>query len=226
MKDNTSTIGAPKYAPLFEHMRPARPAGLSTEAQPAAARTLSEEIRERYREIVEADGKAWSPDRQTLEAIDTAARWLEDPAAPWCLILSGTPGNGKTTLLQALRAALRVRRARSVPNYYTALEVADYAENDRILFNSICKDFSFVALDDIGTEPPRIFLFGTERTPVKTALEERYSSRLRTILVTNLGPREIRDRYGDRVADRIRDAAIVPFAGASYRGRTINPAAV
>ncbi len=186
---------------------------------PERARTISpEEIFKHYGRLVSEDGKQLALDSQTRSALETAARWLQDPAAPWCLLLTGTPGTGKTTLLLAIRAALRAINARSVPDYYTALQVAEFNETDRVRYSAICRELSFVAIDDIGTEPARINLFGTERTPLKTALEERYSGRLRTILTTNLGPREIRARYGDRIADRINDAAIVPYSGASYRG--------
>ncbi len=186
--------------------------------RPAPRPITAEDIFQQYAQLVSEDGKTLDYDARTRHALETAARWLKDPSAPWCLLLTGTPGTGKTTLIQAIRAALRASGARSIPDCFTALQVAEFDETDRFRYNAICRDFSFVAIDDIGTESARLNHYGTERQPIRTALEERYSRRLRTILTTNLGPREIRARYGDRIEDRINDAAIVPYSGASYRG--------
>lgn len=120
--------------------------------RPAPRPITAEDIFQQYAQLVSEDGKTLDYDAQTRHALETAARWLKDPSAPWCLLLTGTPGTGKTTLIQAIRAALRASGARSIPDCFTALQVAEFDETDRFRYNAICRDFSFVAIDDIGTE--------------------------------------------------------------------------
>ena len=49
-------------------------------------------------------------------------------------------------------------------------------------------------------------------------LTRRYDEQLFTLLTTNLTPEGIRKRYGDRIADRLSEMAVViPFKNPSYR---------
>lgn len=203
----------------LERLRNSRASTEAPHRRPLPLPHISEAIRDNYREIVERSREAWIQDEKISEAIDKASRWLQDQQAPCFLILSGPPGTGKTTLLHAIHSALKEREARSIPDFFTALQIARFAESETSKYYAICEDLSFVAIDDIGTESARLNMYGTERAPIKNLLEERYTRRLRTIITTNLGPREIRERYGDRIADRFKEAAIVPFTGESYRGR-------
>ena len=49
-------------------------------------------------------------------------------------------------------------------------------------------------------------------------VEYRYDEQMPTMISTNLMPSEIRSKYGDRIADRLNEMAIViVFKNASYR---------
>ena len=62
--------------------------------------------------------------------------------------------------------------------------------------------------------------FGTERLPLAELLAARYDSRKPTIITTNLGPDGIAERYGERIADRLREIVdAIGFEGDSFRGR-------
>ncbi len=76
-----------------------------------------------------------------------------------------------------------------------------------------------LAVDDLGTEPISIKVFGNEILPLVDLLSARYDQMLPTIITTNLGPEKITERYGERIADRIREMAeVIQFSGPSFRG--------
>lgn len=123
----------------------------------------------------------------------------------WCLVLAGPAGTGKTVgagsaLLSHTGLWLN---ARALCNVET--EVGPY-EAARLLI-----------LDDVGTEYAGANGYSVAR--VTSLIEARYEADARTIVTTNLSPKAFADRYGDRVADRLRDGGrIVACAGASLRG--------
>lgn len=60
-----------------------------------------------------------------------------------------------------------------------------------------------LAIDDLDTEPVEVMDYGNIITPVINLLTKRYEAHLFTIVTTNLYPKEIHKRYGDRIADRL-----------------------
>jgi DNA replication protein DnaC len=60
--------------------------------------------------------------------------------------------------------------------------------------------------------------FGNVLCPVVDLLTKRYDMQLFTIVTTNLTPAEIREKYGDRVADRMNEMMVkVIFNNETYR---------
>lgn len=201
-----------------------------------------------YREEVEARGGVFLETDSTLTAIRAAAEWLTDTSRRSWLILGGGVGTGKTTLLLAVkRLATKAQNAcrhgsesaswrgdTDLARFYRAgiylhrkpwilpaQQLADWAskqETAAIFENAINEQF--LAIDDLGTEPNIVKLFGTERLPLAELLAARYDSRKPTIITTNLGPEGIAERYGERIADRLREIAdAIGFEGDSFRGR-------
>ena len=75
-----------------------------------------------------------------------------------------------------------------------------------------------LGIDDLGTEPLVIMDYGNEKTPIVDLLSMRYENRLFTIVTTNLTPKQIRERYGERIADRFNEMMeVVIFKNPSYR---------
>ena len=55
-------------------------------------------------------------------------------------------------------------------------------------------------------------------TPVIDLLTKRYEAQLFTIVTTNLDPKDIRKRYGDRIADRLNEMmAKIVYRNPTYR---------
>ena len=74
------------------------------------------------------------------------------------------------------------------------------------------------AIDDLGEEPKEVLSYGNAITPVVDILEDRYRKREITLITTNLDADGIKEKYGVRVADRLREMMmIIPFTNPSYR---------
>ena len=77
---------------------------------------------------------------------------------------------------------------------------------------------NMLAIDDLGTEPVEIQDYGNHLSPVIDLLYKRYDEQLFTIITTNLTPKEIRERYGERIADRLNEMAFrIVFDNDTYR---------
>ena len=60
--------------------------------------------------------------------------------------------------------------------------------------------------------------YGNIITPIIDLLTKRYEAKLFTIVTTNLEPKEIRQRYGDRIADRLNEMMTkVVYRNPTYR---------
>lgn len=75
----------------------------------------------------------------------------------------------------------------------------------------LCKETFLLAIDDFGTEDRDFYLFGNHYTPIEDLLSYRYDRMLPTILTTNLPPSFIREKYGDRLADRFNEMMQVVY---------------
>ena len=75
-----------------------------------------------------------------------------------------------------------------------------------------------LGIDDLGTEPSEVMDYGNVYTPVIDLLTKRYEEQLFTIITTNLIPQQIREHYGDRIADRLNEMVKkIVFNNATYR---------
>jgi DNA replication protein DnaC len=60
--------------------------------------------------------------------------------------------------------------------------------------------------------------FGNVLCPIVDLLTKRYDMQLFTIITTNLTPSEIREKYGDRIADRMNEMMVkIIFNNDTYR---------
>lgn len=122
------------------------------------------------------------------------------------LLLSGRTGCGKT--VAAVR--LLVQRLDQDPHqgYGLSSLFVRAAEASRIgLFGEQAaekidnlKRVGLLVVDDLGAE----MLTDAWRSLVDEVFDYRYARKLRTIITTNLTPEAFRERYGERIADRIR----------------------
>lgn len=82
-----------------------------------------------------------------------------------------------------------------------------------------------LVIDDVGTEPVDVRVYGSLRAPFEEIIEARYNAGRLTIMTSNLAIDNGRDdcssiasRYGLRIADRfVEEAERVVFVGESFR---------
>lgn len=170
----------------------------------------------------------------TQEAKENCARiseWLFHQQKPF-LILQGTFGNGKTTSAKTLLEMIRANnfKVNRWEEDSRNLELAEYDACtlfEGLAYKTLDKERLYkipvLMIDELGVEPQSYNDFGTIITPIQDLLRARYDRRLITIITTNLSGPMLRDYYGDRVFDRLKELAErVLFVQESFRGRENN----
>jgi len=159
------------------------------------------------------------------EQIDRMAAWLTGDSSKFAAVLCGGCGNGKTTLVKAfqnLLSYLNIPVSDGHGKTYgmricDAQEIAGIARTDYPAFLTLAR-IPMLAIDDVGIEPLEVMEYGNVVSPVVELLTKRYDEQFFTLLTTNLTPEGIRKRYGDRIADRLNEMAVViPFKNSTYR---------
>ena len=161
-------------------------------------------------------------DENMNDAMNKAADFLTQ-GKKFGLLICGTLGNGKTTLLRALQTVIncceikdRYDQEYSV-RFYTAMDICRAAKENRDLFRKIIESPA-LAIDDLGEEPLEVLVYGNASNPLIELLSYRYEKQLLTMITTNLGNQKIRSCYGDRIADRFNDMMqVIIFTNPSYR---------
>ena len=96
--------------------------------------------------------------------------------------------------------------------------IADYTNPQTRPRYDLMMKVSMMAIDELGVEPMESKLYGNVAEPLIDLFCERYDRQLLTIVSTNLGSQEIRQRYGTRLSDRFNEMfTTIPFNGESYR---------
>jgi DNA replication protein DnaC len=202
---------------------------------------LSEERTERlliaaYSAEVEYRQEKFSPDEPTQKNIKRVSMALTESKPKFGLLLCGVPGNGKTTMVYALQNTINYlsdnhvfdsmyqyedeRNAVDLP-IIDAREVVESSKNYQGFV--ALKRKPFLAVEDIGREPTEVLEYGNVLNPVIDLLEYRYANQLFTVVSTNLTPKQVREKYGNRIADRFNEMmSVVIFGNNSYRGKNIN----
>ena len=140
-------------------------------------------------------------------------------------MLCGIPGNGKTTLMNAIS---RVFRLFSFKNAFeedvymrsvSAIDVANTAKTNYERYKKMCYE-PMLAIDDFGEEPAEVLEYGNVLSPITELLSIRYKEQFLTVLTTNTAANKIRERYGARIADRFNEMMkVIIFTNPSYRGK-------
>ena len=173
-------------------------------------------------------------DEELVQNIGDVAKWLCNPQKRPGLLLFGKVGTGKTTLLRAICATINEvcerdtyengTRENTLDNFRCiSIVKAKGIINDYINPQSrpryeLMTKVSLMAIDELGVEPMESKSYGNVSEPLIDLFCERYDRQLLTIVSTNLGNAEIRQRYGTRLADRFNEMfATIPFNGQSFR---------
>lgn len=149
---------------------------------------------------------------------EQALEFAKDWDGKRSVVLTGDVGRGKThlgcgLLIHAMEAALP---AKFVPVAWLMDELKARFDGDReqsqAFFDRIAREHVLM-LDDLGKEQDTDWT----RERVSRMLGQRYDSELPTIVTTNLTLKNISDRYGAHLADRLLTWSWVVVGGTSMR---------
>ena len=152
-----------------------------------------------------------------------AARdFLANPTARM-LVLSGAKGCGKTSAAAWVIAQDCPDSQRSISLHDRAPRFIDVSKLGRVsrydeAAMSPLETCSMLAIDDLGMEYTDAK--GSFLATLDGLINARYSDQLRTVISTNLTASDFKSRYGERIADRIRESGtFVECSGPSLRGK-------
>jgi|TARA_Y100000296_G_C5153464_1_gene247682 DNA replication protein DnaC len=138
------------------------------------------------------------------KAKKAVSNFVMQPRDAWCLVLSGGKGTGKST---AAAVWLYENTPTEAPSYksrywWTGTRIART--------NGYNKDYEkmlesqYMVIDDLGIE--YLDKNGNFLQRLDELMDERYSNFRRTVITTNLNAEAFKERYGDRVSDRLRES--------------------
>lgn len=168
---------------------------------PNARQVLSGAIKYFIRQIDGRDAK-WLPEYEKV------AEWLRRNDGRG-LFLYGNCGRGKSVLCRFALPAILLKYCRKKVNVF------DIQDMNRDIDEVLSKHL--ISLDDIGTEEISI-KYGERRMAFAEIMDAAEKQGKLLIISTNLNDKDIRERYGDRILDRIKATTTrVLFTGESLR---------
>ncbi|MDD6211291.1 MAG: hypothetical protein PUB21_11885 [Bacteroidales bacterium] len=145
---------------------------------------------------------------QWLPEYEKVANWLENNCGRG-IFLYGNCGRGKTILCRYAIPAILLKYTKKV------VSVFDIQDINKDIDNALSKHI--LSLDDIGTEELSV-KYGEKRMAFAEIIDAAEKNGKLLIISTNLGESDLRQRYGDRVFDRIKSTTTrVLFNGPSLR---------
>lgn len=179
-----------------------------------------------YKAEVERRGRTFKDDVDTNRHIEFTAKWLTgENSKKIGLFLYGDPGNGKTTMANAMKTLIgmlygneyRYEDRKGVLSV-SALELSQIVKEEQTERLRHLKTAELLHIDDVGTEPASVKVWGNEVSPLTDILYSRYDNMLYTVITSNLSDEDILPRYGGRISDRFREMfAYLSFENRSYR---------
>lgn len=166
----------------------------------------------------------FNPNDEMEMQLHDMANWLTSPSTSFGILLCGSCGNGKSTMLKAFQQLLNYLHIQKPYNDGTygiqivdAKHIANLCKNNYEAYRKLC-NVDMLGIDDLGTEPSEVMDYGNVYTPVIDLLTKRYEEQLFTIITTNLTPSQIREHYDDRIADRLNEMVKkIVFKNSTYR---------
>lgn len=183
-----------------------------------AGRINDRETFEGFREDIYPDEASRKEGKTICVLCQRFADALPSPKFPQ-LLLFGQAGRGKSFMGNAIAA-------RAIERGIDTLRLTAYRMTEEVM-NGFSNNASplprftqvpLLVLDDLGTEP---LIPNVTKESLFAIADQRNTSRLATVYISNLNADELTERYGERIASRITDASItkaIRFTGDSLRG--------
>lgn len=200
-----------------QYLREIRKASAENDERPNQRPLNAEEWRKSigrnaYNEITRRGGKPLKTGG-FVRALERVSGWACERPKPW-LVLTGTIGTGKSTLAKA--AALSIAEAAGCMGYATMRATATNWMKPEEMEN--VARAAILLIDDLGCEQADVRLYGNTVSPMAEIVCERYDNMLTTIFTTNELASDLKEIYGDRIADRMREmCTVIKMDGDSFR---------
>lgn len=174
------------------------------------------DLKRKYIEFLEAEfftnGEKLKVDGETKTVLKVLFDWVVGDYNPEKgFIIFGTYGNGKSSFMKATLNLLHHIYGRtdqypagiSAPEYITAKNMARiFMDGETVKINKLIYS-NILAVDDVGYESKEVRSFGTIVQPFEEILMERYDRKKIICLTTNRTPKQIEDKYGGHILDRL-----------------------
>lgn len=173
---------------------------------------------------VEFRRRKYIEDKNVIANLERVSDFITDDSNKFGIILCGVCGNGKTTILYAFQNALNYLIANDYVKREFGIRIIDAKDvlhygKDFERFRQI-KTCNMIGIEDLGREETGVLDYGNLLNPVIDLLEYRYNNQLFTFITTNLTPKDIREKYGKRIADRFNEMLeVVIFENETYRNQ-------
>lgn len=168
-----------------------------------------------YKSIVADKGGQFKADPQTLRYISDVATFLTTPSQKRGIYLGGNCGNGKTTMLKAFAKVCKENDVRVLTT--SAPRMVKWHLDEHNIQDIPWRE-GIICIDDLGTEPAEVLVYGNKVSVMTDFFEEAYRAKSFLFVTSNLGAKEIEERYGERVRDRFREMFhAIKFNSTSFR---------
>lgn len=138
------------------------------------------------------------------------------------LLLIGGGGLGKTFLLNCVFERVTSRGLSAVRltafRLFEAMRQQHVGNDEKYDGFSSLIEVPLLLIDDLGTEP---MMRNITVEYLFTLLNERIAAKRHTVIATNLSPKQLQERYGERVSSRLLDrrlCAAIQLRGKDLRG--------
>lgn len=170
-----------------------------------------------YAREVENRGMEYQLEEQVSEYLCKIAKTMTEKSTKCGILLCGNCGNGKTTTMNAFFQVTQylngINSRKAMEERYefktwtlrstSARRISQVAKDETLMKEA--KNATVLCIDDVGLEPTEVLDYGNAINPVIEIMESRYKQQLFTFITTNLTPSQIREKYGDRIADRFNE---------------------
>lgn len=166
---------------------------------------------------------------ESVSVFDYVVRFLtnpdNNPSLKWSLMLYGTPGTGKTCLMQSIQRTLvklyENETSNSKPKiiYVKASALGEMLKDEKERYKEY-RNATVLFIDDLGFggEEEMVNDYGSKRYPIEEIIEHRYDKRLMTICTSNMTKPEFEKHYGIKIFSRFCEMfAFVPMNGIDLR---------
>ena len=171
---------------------------------PITKELASEMLRCAYNAEVHKRGMECIDNPNIAEYLDRIADVMTTKSTKCGILLCGNCGNGKTTTMNAFHTVSTYLAPPGIDIEFTSARRITQVAKDEELMRA-AKGVKVLCIDDLGLEPTEVLDYGNAVNPVIEIMEQRYRQQLFTFITTNLTPSQIREKYGDRIADRFNE---------------------